>query len=281
MSNSILFVFEGEKTEDTIVKSLEKHIFPNKNLIIKCVFGAEIYQLYQKIKADEDLDIFNLIKERNADKNGVLKEHNRTDFAEIYLFFDYDAHALLAHPSDRFGNPVIEGDEKLKDLLNFFDNETEKGKLYISYPMVEALTHIVNYETFHELTVKCKGDNCQYRDACSDKNDCANEPHYKAKINTENLPDLRNIDRYTQDTWKKLIIAHLSKMNFIVNDSYVFPQKAESQQDIFSKQLEKHINQKCPMVAVLSAFPVFIHDYYGTLNTKKLSYLETFFAFFR
>ena len=27
-------------------------------------------------------------------------------------------------------------------MLNKFDNETENGKLYISYPMVEALKHI-------------------------------------------------------------------------------------------------------------------------------------------
>ena len=258
-TNNILFVFEGQKTEDIIVRSLTTHVLLNESLIITCVFGAEIYQLYKEINRDEDLDTFSLIKERNSDNRETLKDYNRNDFSEIYLFFDYDAHAS-----------VKAGDEKLKDMLSFFDNETEKGKLYISYPMVEALIHIINYETFNELTVKCKGMNCPYKDDCDEKDECMNAPHYKAKANKENIPQLRNIDKYTKETWKKLIIAHLSKMNYIVNNVYEYPQKIESQQDIFAKQLEKYINKKCPVVSVLSAFPVFVHDYYGNQKTKEL-----------
>jgi hypothetical protein len=268
--SKILFVFEGEKTEDTIVRSLETHLLSSKNLIIKCAFGAEIYQLYKEIKTDEDLDIFSLIKERDVNRSEVLKEFDKDDFGEIYLFFDYDAHATLAGSLDQFGNPVVDGDEKLKDLLNFFDNETENGKLYISYPMVEALRHIKDYKTFNELVVKCKGKNCQFRQTCSEKDNCINEPHYKAVVDTENLTALRNVKTYTKEIWSNLIIAHLSKMNFIVNNKYEFPQKEETQKDIFAKQLEKHINHKCPMVAVLSAFPIFVFDYYGDKTSELI-----------
>jgi hypothetical protein len=266
MLTNILFVFEGARPEDIIVRSLKTHVLLNENYIITCVFGAEIYQLYQKISEDEYLDAFSLIKGRND----TLKDYNRNDFGEMYLFFDYDAHAHLASPLDQHGNEMKEGDEKLKDMLSFFDNETEKGKLYVSYPMVEALMHIINYKTFNELTVKCKGINCQYKDDCDKKDECVKTPHYKAKANTENIPQLRNIAKYTKEIWKELITAHLSKMNSIVNGLYEYPQKIESQYDIFAKQLEKYINKKCPEVSVLSAFPVFVHDYYGNKKTKEL-----------
>lgn len=34
-----------------------------------------------------------------------------------------------------------------------------------------------------------------------------------------------------------------------------------------SKQLEKHICHKCPEVAVLSAFPLYVLDYFGCERT--------------
>jgi len=257
MSNNILFVFEGEKTEEQIVFNLQKH-FVSQSPIIRCVYGAEIYQIYKDIVSDEDLDTFNLIKERYQIKNESLKDYTRDNFAEIYLFFDYDAHSTLAD------------DDKLKKLLDFFNEETNKGKLYISYPMVEALRHISDYNTFKDVEVKCKGGNCRYKKDCENQEDCINEPHYKEIASKESSPQFCNINRYTNTTWKEVIKAHLSKMSYIVTGKYEYPSKIETQLNIFSKQLEIHINKKCPKVSVLSAFPVFIHDYYGNKETKVL-----------
>jgi len=83
MSN-ILFVFEGEKTEDQIVASFTKHIFNDKT-VITCAFCAEIYQLHRALVDDEDLDTFSLLKDIPNNKE-ILKEFTRDDFAEIYLF---------------------------------------------------------------------------------------------------------------------------------------------------------------------------------------------------
>ncbi len=41
MSNKILFIFEGEKTEVQIVSSLQMY-FVNENTTVQCVYGAEI-----------------------------------------------------------------------------------------------------------------------------------------------------------------------------------------------------------------------------------------------
>lgn len=238
MPNKILFIFEGEKTEAQIISSLQT-FFVNENTTIECVYCAEIYQIYKEIAADKDLDTFNLIKERNIKNEAILNGYTRDDFAEIYMFFDYDGHAPLAD------------DNKLKELLEFFKEETDKGKLYVSYPMVEALKHICNYETFKDLTVECK------------KN-----ISYKNIVHTSCIKGLRNFNKYDLKTWKQLINVHLKKMNFIVNDSYTLPSDIIFQRIIFSKQLEKHININAT-VAVLSAFPVFLHDYYGCEEIKK------------
>jgi hypothetical protein len=273
MSTNILFVFEGENTEEIIVKSLENHFLKENmigNTIIKCACGAEIYQLYRKIQEDSDLDTFNLIKDKNHNSKKLLEEYDREDFAEIYLFFDYDGHSSLASYQDRFGSNIKSGDEKLVDMLAFFDNETEKGKLYISYPMVEALRHIIDYSTFYELSVKGKGANCVNIDCCREKEECLQEPHYKERVSKESIPQLCNINGYSSTTWKQLIKVHIYKMNYIVNNIYEYPHALETQKTIFFKQLEKYISLPCQYISVLSAFPSFIHDYFGNIKTKEL-----------
>ena len=257
-TNNILFIFEGERAECQITNNLQQ-FFINESTIIKCAYCAEIYQLYREINNDDDLDTFNLIKERNDKNKAELCCYERNDFAEIYLFFDYDAHASAK-----------DGDKKIMDMLTVFDNETDKGKLYLSYPMVEALKHFICYDTFKELKVKCKGANCQYIDNCKEKDECLDKPHYKAIAASVNNPQVSDFTKYTGSIWLLLINAHLAKMNYIVNNLYEFPDKIVLQSDIFNEQLNKYINKCCPEVAVLSAFPVFIHDYYGNQKTKEM-----------
>ena len=57
-------------------------------------------------------------------------------------------------------------------------------------------------------------------------------------------------------------------MNFIVNDNFEMPEKIISQNEIFSKQVEKCLNND-DKVAVLSPFPIFLFDYYGSFEKIK------------
>ena len=57
------------------------------------------------------------------------------------------------------------------------------------------------------------------------------------------------------------------KMNYIVTGSFSFPTAIVPQLTIFSKQLDKLINVSL-VVAVLSSFPIFLHDYYGNEGLK-------------
>jgi len=251
-----LFVFEGVKTEDNIVAKMEKY-FTGMLLAVKCVFGSEIYQLYKRLKEEDfSVDIVSLLKERSEKNRKELDGYDNDSFSYIYFFFDYDAHATKAD------------DNKIAELIDFFDNETENGKIFISYPMVEAIKHYKDKQTFKDLIVKCKGQNCPSIDSCEKKEQCLREPHYKTTIPTYSLGKYQNLN--SSDVWKELIDANICKSNYIVNDNYTRPTDIISQKDIFEKQQAKHISQDCPLVSVLSAFPLFLQDFYGveTLNSK-------------
>lgn len=256
-----LFIFEGGRAEDKYVKKLEQNFLGARHAI-KCVFDAEIYQLYRTIKQEYGfhLDIVSLLKERTVENAETLKEYTRDSFAYVYLFFDYDGHSSLAN------------DNKIREMLSFFNDETDEGKLYISYPMVEAIRHFQDLESFKYLAVKCKRTNCPYMVNCEDKDNCINEPHYKTFSASDSRPQLSNINSYSSDVWRELIAAHICKANYLVHDTFAYPESLISQESIFKSQLEKYISHKCPQVAVLSAFPLYVLEYYGLENTiKKLN----------
>lgn len=139
-----LFVYEGNSAEPKYVDKLEKN-FLGERIAIKCVYDAEIYQLYRQMKDDDfAIDIVSILKERSHQNAEILKDYNRDSFAYIYLFFDYDGHSTMAD------------DSKIREMLQFFDNETENGMLYISYPMVEAIRHYKELDSFQNSTAKCK-----------------------------------------------------------------------------------------------------------------------------
>lgn len=233
MANHLLFVFEGINPETGIIKSLNR-FYLNENTVVHCTFCQDIYFLYDLISNDEDLDLFVLLKEKPENKV-TLNDFNRDDFAEIYLFFDYDGHATQAD------------DEKISSLMELFNNETELGKLYISYPMVEAYKHLHPDVSFETVTVQAK-QNIQY------KNLVHNHCHNEYKQNTSSL---------TSELWDKIIYEHLKKMNFIVYDILGLPESIISQQIVFEHQKIKYIVPN-NTVAVLSAFPPMLLDYYGT-----------------
>lgn len=246
-----------------IVDKLEKN-FLGERIAIKCVYDAEIYQLYRQMKDDDfAIDIVSILKERNPKNAEILKDCNRDSFAYIYLFFDYDGHSTMAD------------DAKIEEMLQYFDNETENGMLYISYPMVEAIRHYRDLDSFRDLTVKCKRGKsiddmkCPYKKECETLDKCLQEPHYKALSASSNNPQLNNVNHYNHEVWQTLIKAHVFKMNYLVSGSYSMPKNIETQSTIFERQYTKHINCKCPKVAVLSAFPIYVLDYYGVEELKR------------
>ncbi len=239
MSDKLLFVFEGEKTEPQIVNSLSKFFLQGQMNII-CAYCGEIYQLFEEIAADSDLDTFNIVKERSKANTEILNNYRRDDFSGIYLFFDYEGHSTMAD------------DRSIRIMLNFFAEETDKGKLFISYPMVEAVRHISDFETFFDVVINC------YENI-----------GYKELVSHAALKELKHVNSYDMPIWKAIIIAHLKKANFVVTDSWSFPENNISQAQIFYHQLEKYIKTNSS-VAVLSAFPSFLQEYYGNIRLREI-----------
>jgi len=228
-----LFVFEGKKTEPQIFDSLRKYFFNEKeNEHISISYCNNIYHLAKEIYENEYLDFFELLKEEEKIDNTL----NRNNVARIYLIFDYDGHA------DK------KSSQKLQEMLSIFDNETEQGLLYISYPMGEALKHIKDSVNFRDIS---NVSNSKYKKIVSENCD----EKYKHPIN------------YTKDIWNTLITQHSKKANFIVNDKFEFPTDSIEQSTIFKHQKKKYINKE-GKVAVLSSFPILLLDYYGSTILK-------------
>ncbi|WP_368252637.1 hypothetical protein AB2J17_25710 (plasmid) [Citrobacter freundii] len=232
MAEHILFVFEGEKTEKTVTDSLLKHFIENDKRIIISSFKTDIYALYKKLNEDEDLDVFALMKERNTS----LSEFNRDSFSQLFLFFDYDGHSPSA------------SDKKISELLGFFNEETENGKLFVSYPMVESIkciSHLDNLEAFCNHSVKI----------C----DCSKFKGYVAEYAHKSLI---NFPSYIRQTWNDVVRMHCVKANFIIKGDMVFPSNYFTQIDVFGAQKSNYIDRD-NSVSILSSFPMLLLDFFG------------------
>ena len=243
MANTILLVFEGEKREPKIFESIHKYFFQNnQSAVIHASYNAEIYQLYKMIEDDTYLDIVELLRERSDENKLNLSGINRDDISQIYLFFDYDNQATGAT------------DEKIERMLKLFNEETENGKLFISYPMVESIKHFNKNGSSCLATCSVPLSVMQYKNLVSE---------------ISSFGDLRKTDIYD---WKYITVQTVKKANCIVNDSHKKPEYAEfikiNQKVIFENQLEKFIPHQ--RIAVLSGIPLFVVDYFGEKLYKTL-----------
>ena len=151
----ILFVFEGRKTEPALFKTLEHLYFNNPDEKKVCCFGYNIYELYRLMtESDFTEDIVTVIKRKlkSSNEKPILEDISITDFSEVYLFFDYD-----------FQNKNLELEElntQLHEMLDFFSDETDNGKLYISYPMIESIKCTQKLPDEHFYEYKASREDC-------------------------------------------------------------------------------------------------------------------------
>ncbi|MDR3260081.1 MAG: hypothetical protein LBT51_10780 [Fusobacteriaceae bacterium] len=159
---NILFIFEGKKDENKlfnkIFKLVKTEFFIKYNII---TMETHIHSLYDKLNNNQFQDLLTVLKESGTfSQKEQLKKFVVKDIAEIYLFFDLDPHDNLFDP------------EKINALLKFFNNETENGKLYINYPMLESFYHLINI------------NDIDYKNRMIKIKDCIN---YKKIVNDENF----------------------------------------------------------------------------------------------
>ena len=250
----ILFVFEGAEREPRIFKTLESLFFGKEERLV-CSFGNNIYELYRQLRAfDGEGDIVSILRENNAQLPSGVKS---SDFSEIYLFFDYD-----------FQNTNLnleEMNERLREMLELFDNETDNGKLYISYPMVESLCYTKQLpdELFAEYAIS--------RSDCMNRpfKDYAREFSFYGSLDFVELPDSghrrpgkREVARIRQN-WIWLVQQHTSKANYMCNGENSMPlnKAIVAQPRIFMAQCENYLSDG-ERIAVLNGFPLFLFEYF-------------------
>jgi len=251
MSNFVLFIFEGLKTEQNITNNLcDFFINDGTKKLLKASYGFTIYKLYKELGKDPDLDVYELIVEQinkrakiSTSDQEVLNIEDSENISDIYLFFDYDCHCSNAD------------DNKLLHMLNRFSDPQSTGLLCISYPMIEAIRHQESKEYSYPL---------------HSTNDLVN---YKSWVNQQvrdnNFnPQYNNWGAYTLPIWKEIIQINLARANQLTNGSLTLPDTPTEQLNIFSSQLTKHIPNE--EVAVLSSFPLMLHTFYGDKLNNKL-----------
>lgn len=250
----ILFVFEGAEREPKIFKTLERLFFGEGGRIV-CSFGNNIYELYRQLKEFEgDGDVVSILRERDSQLPLGVKS---SDFSEIYLFFDYD-----------FQNtnlPLGEMNERLQEMLEMFDDETDNGKLYVSYPMVESLCYTKELPDEHFVEYTVSRSDCIVRSF----KDLAREFSFYGSLDFIVLPDSAHHKPGKKDVaqirqnWIWLVQQHASKANFMCGGELQMPVDKEVilQSIIFAAQRAKYLENE-ERIAVLNGFPLFLFDYF-------------------
>ena len=235
------FIVEGEAREPLIIDNISKVFFAHANMkIITLPAGKNIYMLWKKLKEDNfDTDIIEVLREEHKELKKQLEGLSRDDFSEVYLFFDYDGHQ----------NNLGESDDRdaLEQMLISFDNETENGKLYISYPMVEALRDF-------------EAERCGRKDNCFVRME--EVENYKFLSAERSIyPQFKT---YNFEIWRKVIEVFSMRISCLMNQTEIisYEQYMESINPLELFYLEeKEILEN--RVFILSAFPEFLLDYFG------------------
>lgn len=250
----ILFIFEGDEREPKLYRTLERLYFPKKNDNIICSFGNNIYDLYNELlKYNGDGDIVSIMRERLANReDSTLDGIRSSDISEIFLFFDYD-----------FQNSHLSLEEinhRVRKMLELFADETENGKLYINYPMIESVCYT------KELPDADYANYVVSREECRD-----------FKRLTRNFSAYNSLDHIlfkdgetptkekyikVKDNWHYLKQMNVCKANMLITGHNAMPTKKSdiNQQTIFERQILQYVNTN-DSVAILNSFPIFIYEY--------------------
>lgn len=260
----IVFIYEGVHAEEEIFCSLTQVYLSAFYEVETFHLPADgnIYMLWKRLVDDEfDTNVIDILKEMSKDARQRIEEQalKASDFAEIYLFFDYDGHAAAfsedtVHEANelckRLGMPEVKNKwDILERMLLVFQNETEEGKLYISYPMIESIKEIdrktAEYKRLYIPLEKA--------------------PDYKHRFYER--ADYGKYALFTKEMWNIACHASVKQANLIVRKKIACTYRefiAElTQHEIYKAQKLYYINgQEERLLAVLNSVPLFLIEYF-------------------
>ena len=207
---------------------------------------------------DGEGDIVSILRENNADLPSDIRT---SDFSEIYLFFDYD-----------FQNTNLSSAEmnaRLEKMLALFNNETENGKLYVSYPMVESLCYTRELPDEHFVEYTVSRSECMihsFKDIAKNFSCYGSMDFIELSDGRHHRAGEKEIARVRQN-WLWLVIQHSSKANYLCTGENILPEDKEAitQSRIFEAQCKKYMCNG-ELIAVLAGFPLFLFEYFKELK---------------
>lgn len=228
MKSKILIVVEGSKEEVRILGSnthgLLSLISNEYEIVPFCSTIYELYDAYMRGEYDDLVSYLRYEKGLKIDDNILSKNA----FSAIYLIFDFEPHY------QKYSDAVI------KKLLNLFSNETELGKLYINYPMVEAYYHLLNLPDLEYNKRKISLD-------------YFNGHIYKKEVN---MTTCLKKNKLSKKDLCYIIWHNFNKAKYICNNNEI---DVIDHAQILNLQINmKNSNNE---IYILSTFPLFIIDY--------------------
>ena len=246
----ILFVLEGERPDLYLYRTMME-VCGVVGDTVAVVYGCNIDALYHEmIDLGDGADIVEILREKyEGTPSNPFDGISRSDqFSEVYLIFDYDFHDVNRSPQ------VL--NDQLEYLLEFFKEETDHGKLYVNYPMIESIkfTKKLPDNEYYSYTVS--------REECrSFKRMAADFSFYP------NMDFLLKGDALSKATaWELLKTQNVAKANYICNGENAFPPEVRdsiSQRRILQHQIDDFESLPDCRVSVLSSYPILMYDWLG------------------
>lgn len=199
-----------------------------------------MYSKKKKVIFKFETNVVDVLKEMSATAKERLHNCKASEFSEIYLFFDYDGH------NDNIPKEYRHMDI-LGEMLETFNNETELGKLYVSYPMIEAIKEIDRktkdyknlYLPLHEIAA------------------------YKQSVYSQS--DYNNYNHMEEEHWLTACEASRKRAALLVNYScsctYDYFIHNLGQERLYFYQKKHYINNG-RLLCILNSVPLFFLEYY-------------------
>lgn len=237
----VLFIVEGEVTEPNLIHKINSLVGVSEDIHVY-PYRTSIYELYDELVMDENLDVALLLRSKATDKS--IKEMLSKDFVAIYLVFDFEPHY------HKFSI------EKIIRLRQFFDDSLSFGLLLINYPMIESYKHVA------KMPDKCFLSRAVTRDEIR---------RYKAVVGLKSA--YTNLTVYHRETVFNLIVHHLIKMNLLLLNTLSMPRTEEIDFMIRDTNFihQQHLNYLDDKLYVLSTI------FYYLIELKPKSFYDEFF----
>ena len=238
----ILMLVEGAKTDVVLMKHLlEVYGISDSHQIVS--YNTNIYVLYNRMFKDDDpetLDLLQVLKENEKDesKKKIFDER----YSDILLVFDLD-------PQDDLFSAT-----KIQQMLEYFKESSENGKLYINYPMVEA---------FYHMKAIPDPDFNKYEASLTE----LQQKSYKARVQSENRDhDYRKFAKDLKEC-NTVISQNVEKALLITNNSIPDRLLPPCDLEILDTQVRKIQNENRLFVLCTCGF--YIIDYNPNLITQN------------